>query len=88
MIETALTIQIFGIAGAAMVLTAFFLTNYPGYNNDKTKLDETLNFLGSFMLMGNAYMTGAWPFLVLNIVWASWSLHMLVRKHKKRLPWF
>ena len=72
--------QIIGILGAGMVLLAFFLTNKPGYDSSKNKLDEWLNFLGSVLLIYNAWVTGAVPFLILNTVWALWSLRVLLLK--------
>ncbi len=73
--------EIIGIIGAALVLVAFFLTNFRNVD-EKTKADEICNLLGSLCLIYYAWVGGAWPFFVLNTVWALWSFKILLSKSK------
>ena len=69
----------FGLLGAAMIMTAFFLKNM-GNLDDKTLYDESLNLLGASFLIIYAWDLQAWPFFVLNVLVAVWSGKVLLEK--------
>lgn len=79
MIEIA---NIFGIVGAAIILVAFILNQTNKLSNDNFYYD-LLNFVGSFLLVIYAIVTGAIPFLILNSVWAVASLRDVIFKDRK-----
>lgn len=68
------TIQLIGIAGAAIILVFFALNEWGTVGTEDIRYDAG-NAIGSTMLALFAYATGSVPFLVLNLVWAvvSWK---------------
>lgn len=68
-----------GILGAAMMMTAFLLRNL-GNLDDETFYDEILNLTGAAFLIIYSWDIQAWPFFVLNAIWAVWSAKVLVEK--------
>jgi len=66
-----------GIVGGLLVLVAFFLTNWSGYNNDTHIHDEWANLIGAGLLIVYAVDGKVWPFVILNIIWAAWSLYRI-----------
>lgn len=75
-------VNIFGIIGATLILLAFILNQTNKLSNDNFYYD-LLNFVGSFLLVIYAIVTGAIPFLILNTVWAVASLRDLIFKDGK-----
>jgi hypothetical protein len=43
-------------------------------------LYDVMNAVGSLLLVINAIMTGAWPFLVLNTVWGIYAFRDVLRR--------
>ncbi len=75
-----------GIAGMLMILIGFLLINMHKLTADSTWYD-VLNFAGSGLLVISALATRAWPFVILNAVFALYSLRDLLvvdlqRTHK------
>ena len=68
---------ILGIIGAVCVLGAFFISNF-NHLSDRTRWDEILNLVGSTLLIIYAWNGSVWPFVVLNVIWAAWSLWILL----------
>lgn len=62
-----------GIVGAALILFAFLLNQLDLWHNDYLLYDVT-NFVGSALLVYYAWDGASYPFLVLNTVWAFFSL--------------
>lgn len=79
MIEIA---NILGIIGAGIILLAFLLNQINKLKNDDFVYD-LLNFIGGFLLVIYAIVTGAIPFIILNTVWSVASLRDLIFKDRK-----
>lgn len=62
-----------GIAGAACILAGFLLVQRHTWSQDSLRYD-VLNVIGSLLLLIYGWMGQAWPFVVLNAVWAVYSL--------------
>ena len=80
-------INLLGIAGTTIILIFFILEQTHKVNADERSYDF-FNFLGGSILVAYAYLIEAWPFVVLNTVWALISLKDLAKMkgglHKKR----
>ncbi len=68
-----------GISGAAIILVAFLLNQLNKWKNDSFIYDFA-NFIGSLLLVIYAILLSSYPFLILNGVWAAFSLKDVVRK--------
>ncbi len=64
---------ILGILGMALILLAFFMSQNHRWSSDSMVYD-LVNFVGSVLLIVYAIPPRAWPFIVLNGVWALVSL--------------
>ncbi len=64
---------IIGITGMFCILSAFVLDEFTKINRE-TKLNNSINLIGSSMLVYYAFAIKAWPFFVLNSVWAIASI--------------
>jgi hypothetical protein len=62
-----------GLLGMLLILTAFFLIQSHKLSQDDLSYD-ILNFVGSVLLIIYGIAGKAWPFVVLNSVWALYSL--------------
>lgn len=72
-----------GIVGAGLVLLAFVLNQLHKWRDDELRYDF-VNFLGGTLLVIYAILLKAYPFAVLNGVWALVSLRDMVNDlHKK-----
>jgi len=72
---------ILGVVGATCILIAFIIGNYNDLDK-RTRIDELLNLLGSLLLLAYAIDGGLWPFIILNTVWAGWSMWLLIPKKR------
>ena len=70
-----------GIAGVVCILIAFIIGNYNDLDK-RTKADEIFNLVGSLLLLGYAIDGMLWPFIVLNSIWAGWSVWLLIPKKR------
>ncbi len=75
-------IDIFGSIGAIIALIAFILIQTDRLKNSDFTYDF-LNFLSGFILAIYAYIIASLPFLIINLVWASFSLFDLIFKDRK-----
>ena len=86
--STLLTNIIFftcGIAGAALLIVAFYLTQINRLKADDFAYDAA-NFFGGLLLVIYATWIMAWPFLILNSVWAIVSLFDMIHDIKRDHP--
>jgi len=70
-----------GVIGATCILIAFIIGNY-GDIAKRTKADELFNLIGSLLLLAYAVSGMLWPFIVLNSIWAGWSIWLLIPKKR------
>lgn len=68
-----------GVAGSAILL-ALFLANQLGRLTTDSRLYDLGNFAGAALLAGYSVALHAWPFLILNAVWALASARDLLRR--------
>ena len=66
-----------GIGGMILILIAFFMVQAHKWSQDALIYDA-VNFLGSTLLVIYGVAGKAWPFVVLNGVWAIYSLKDLI----------
>lgn len=71
-----MTPMIIGLIGAFLILLAFFMNQIHKWKSDSIIYDIT-NLAGSLLMTYYSYVLQAWPFLILNIVWAGVSLREL-----------
>ncbi len=78
-----------GIVGMACILFSFLMVQRHTWTQDDLIYD-LLNAIGSILLVINAVAGGAWPFVILNTIWALYSLRDVIMvdawkwpKHKK-----
>lgn len=64
---------VIGVVGMLCILVAFFCLETHRWSADGITYDA-MNLLGSLLLVINAWHGRAWPFLILNAVWALVSL--------------
>lgn len=66
-------VTLLGFFGAALILLAFILNQKHIWKDDYLVYD-LVNFIGSAILIFYAVINNAWPFVILNGVWAAMSL--------------
>lgn len=71
-----------GIAGMVCILYGFLMVQTHRWSEDSTIYDA-LNFIGAALLVFYALSGRAWPFVVLNAVWALYSLKDIFLDLKK-----
>lgn len=82
-----------GIIGMALILIAFLLNQMSLWKNDDFLYDVT-NFVGSVALAYYAWIGNVIPFIVLNVVWALFSLRDMffdmyeMKKGKKKFYFY
>jgi hypothetical protein len=82
-----------GIGGMALILLAFLFNQVNLWKNDDLVYDMT-NFLGSVALIYYAWVGNVIPFIILNVVWAFFSLKDVffdvneIRKGKKKFHFY
>ncbi len=77
------TNTLIGILGAGLVLMAFVLEQFHVWRDEEFRYD-LVNFIGGTLLVTYALVLNAYPFAVLNGVWALVSLRDTVRDLQKR----
>ncbi len=70
MIELNLLI---GLTGTSLILLAFLMNQINYWSNDSLIYDF-INFVGSSLMSFYALTINSFPFLILNLVWALFSL--------------
>ncbi|MBD3304594.1 hypothetical protein GF343_05600 [Candidatus Woesearchaeota archaeon] len=71
-----MTLMIIGLIGAFLILLAFFMNQVHKWKSDSIVYDIT-NLVGALLMAYYSYILRAWPFLILNLVWAGVSLREL-----------
>jgi len=76
------TPTIIGALGATLILIAFILNQLNKW--EKTDMSyDLVNLIGSILLIIFSYLISAWPFIILNSVWAVVSLRDVIIDLKK-----
>lgn len=70
--------NIIGVLGATLILIAFLLNQTNKLSNQNVIYD-LINFVGSGLMVVYAILLNSLPFLILNIVWAGFSLKDVVK---------
>lgn len=73
-------ITIIGIIGAGMVLFAFIMVQMKKWTPESFYFD-LVNFLGSVVLIVYGLLLNSIPFIILNTVWAAFSLRDVIRRN-------
>lgn len=66
-----------GVIGAAIILVFFLLNQLHKIDQDNLIYDLG-NLIGSSLLLYYSYLLGSVPFMILNFVWAAYSLRDVV----------
>lgn len=75
-----------GTAGVLLLLLAFGL-NLSRKISQRGRLYLAMNFIGAMLAAWYAYASGAWPFVILECVWAVAALvPLLIGPKKKNSP--
>ncbi len=71
-----------GLIGMVLVLLAFLMNQTHVWKDTDLVYDFT-NFLGGALLVWYASIIDSWPFMLLNGIWAVWSLRDIYLDIKK-----
>ena len=74
---------IIGISGMVLILFAFFMNQTNRWKNSSLSYD-LINLIGSVFLIIYAIPPRAWPFIILNGVWAFVSLRDVITDLRKK----
>jgi uncharacterized protein with PQ loop repeat len=74
---------IIGVSGAAIILVFFLLNQAYKIKNDSLLYDGA-NFIGGLLLVIYAFLLSSLPFMILNAVWALFSLRDLFREIQRK----
>lgn len=78
---------VIGVVGATLILIGF-VANELGKLNARSLRYDLINLLGSLLLLWYGLQLAAWPFVILNTIWALVSLRDVIlglaRKAKNR----
>ncbi len=72
------TLELIGWLGAGCLLVGFALNLFQKIHAD-SNIYLLLNLVGSLLLLYNAYMNGAFPFVAVNFVWVIFSALKLLQ---------
>lgn len=75
-------LELIGWLGAGLLLLGFALNIFQKIKAD-SNIYLLLNLIGSTLLLYNAYMNGAFPFVAVNFVWVVFSSVKLIQIAKK-----
>src|SRR5579862_10001726 len=78
MTTTGIAIDILGWLGALVVVAAYGLISY-GSVDGRSPIYQTLNVIGSILLIVNTAWHRAWPSSVVNLVWVGIAIGALSR---------
>jgi nicotinamide riboside transporter PnuC len=73
-----------GIIGATIILVLFLLNQFNKLKNNNIWYDGG-NFVGSVLLAIYAVLLNSTPFLILNFIWAVFSLRDVVKYFYKKI---
>ena len=74
-------LEIIGWLGASALLIGFVLNLFDRIKAE-SRIYLMLNFVGSALLLYNAFENGAYPFVAVNLVWVLFSGYKLVSNKK------
>ena len=74
---------IIGISGAVIVLVFFLLNQIHKISSDSLLYDGA-NFVGGLLLVVYAVSVSSLPFIVLNTIWALFSLRDFLKEFKRK----
>ena len=74
-------LELIGWLGAAFLLIGFVMNLFGKIHAD-SNIYLLLNLVGSLFLLYNAYKNGAFPFVVVNLVWVLFSGFKLLQIKK------
>ncbi|MEM7297208.1 MAG: hypothetical protein AAF391_02955 [Bacteroidota bacterium] len=75
-------LELIGWLGAGSLLVGFALNLFHKITADSVTY-LLLNLIGSLLLLYNAYMNGAYPFVAVNFVWVVFSAYKLIPQRSK-----
>ena len=75
-------LELIGWLGAGLLLLGFALNLFQKITPDSTSY-LLLNLIGSLLLLYNAYVNGAFPFVAVNFVWVVFSGYKLIQMRIK-----
>lgn len=75
-------LELIGWLGAGSLLLGFALNLFQKITAESTSY-LLLNLIGSILLLYNAYMNGAFPFVAVNFVWVIFSAFKLIQMSRK-----
>ncbi|WP_425392453.1 CBU_0592 family membrane protein [Ekhidna sp.] len=75
-------LELIGWLGAGSLLLGFALNLFQKITAESTSY-LLLNLIGSILLLYNAYMNGAFPFVAVNFVWVVFSSFKLIQMRLK-----
>jgi hypothetical protein len=78
MATMGIAIDILGWLGALVVVAAYSLISY-GSVDGRSRIYQTLNVIGSILLIVNTAWHRAWPSSVVNLVWVGIAIGALSR---------
>ncbi|MBW6451313.1 MAG: hypothetical protein K0B02_01105 [DPANN group archaeon] len=78
-------IEIIGILGMFLILSAFLLDELNTKIDRDSVLYNVINCVGAAFLTYYAYSINSIPFIVLNVIWFAVALIKLIGIEKKRL---
>ena len=78
MTTAGIAIDILGWLGALVVVAAYSLISY-GSVDGRSPIYQTLNLIGSILLIVNTAWHRAWPSSVVNLVWVGIAIGALSR---------
>ncbi len=74
-----------GIGGMICILIGFFMTQSHRWSQDDITYD-IINMIGSSLLVWYGIAGKAWPFVILNTVWALYSLKDVIKDSQQKRP--
>ncbi|MEO9871016.1 CBU_0592 family membrane protein [Ekhidna sp.] len=72
------TLELIGWLGAGLLLLGFALNIFQKIQAESNTY-LSLNLIGSLLLLYNAYMNEAFPFVAVNFVWVAFSAFKLIQ---------
>lgn len=82
--RTAEMIDILGWLSALILIAAYGFISY-GSTNGRSRMYQSLNIVGSTLLIVNTAWHGAWPSSVVNVVWVVIAIAALIRGLKNEI---
>jgi hypothetical protein len=83
MTTVAIAIDILGWLGALVLVAAYSLISY-GSVDGRSPTYQTLNVIGSILLIVNTVWHRAWPSSMVNVIWVGIAIGALIRGLKTR----